>query len=89
MQSNLRTIVKSRFANNPALCYEDAGVAFELRMLSSLAKKPQAIKIDDPFAPPFEDGIFITEVTKTHSLVFNKYCVCDEHVVAFPNAFER
>ena len=97
MQSNLRSIVKSRFANNPALCYlptssecfTDAGVDFELRLLSSLAKKPTGIKVEDPFSPPFEEGIFISELTKTHSLVFNKFCVCDEHVVVFPNAFER
>ena len=68
-------------------------ILFELRLITSLAQKPTGFsntpKPVDPFAPPFEDGIFISPITSTHSLVFNKFCICDEHVIAFPNEFER
>lgn len=62
-----------------------------MRLLTSLQQKPTglSVKKDDPFMPPFEEGLFLGAITPTHSLVFNKFCVCNEHVVAFPNEFER
>jgi len=97
MKSNLRHLVHSNFKNNPALCYLpssavillDEEIPFKLLMLHSLQNKPPGIKVDDPFLPPFEEGIFITDLSDSHSLVFNKFCVCDHHVIAFPKAFEH
>ena len=39
--------------------------------------------------PPFEDGLFIEELNKTHSLVFNKFSVCDCHVIVITTEFEN
>ena len=66
----------------------DHGIPFKLLLLQSLKKKPTT-KVGDPFSPPFEDGIFIADLSLTHSLVYNKFCICDHHVVAFPKDFEH
>ena len=60
-------------------------------MLDALTKKPQGTvgsKKADVFMPPFEDGLFIGDISETHSLVFNKFCVCDEHVILITKVFE-
>lgn len=90
-------IVHSNFKNNPALYYLpssketiiDEGIPFKLLLLHSLQQKPTGIKVDDPFVPPFEQGIFITDLSDSHSLVYNKFCICDNHVIAFPKVFEH
>jgi ATP adenylyltransferase len=43
----------------------------------------------DPFVEPFEPGAFIDEVTETHSLIFNKFSVCDQHVIVITKDFEK
>ena len=74
---------------------EDQGIKFEVRMLESLGQKPKGEnaftkKADfDPFMPPFEDGLFITDLTESHSLVFNKFSVCKEHVICITKDFVR
>jgi len=44
---------------------------------------------DDPFTAPFEPGMFISELTETHSLVFNKFSVCCSHVIVITKEFEK
>jgi len=48
--------------------------------MGALAKKPIAKKSDfgdkssfDPFMPPFEEGLYIDDITPTHRLLFNKF----------------
>jgi ATP adenylyltransferase/5',5'''-P-1,P-4-tetraphosphate phosphorylase II len=97
IKSNLRHLVHSNFKNNPALCYLpstaetflEEGIPFRLLLLHSLQHKPSGIKVEDPFMPPFEEGLFISDLSESHSLVFNKFCVCENHVIAFPKAFEH
>lgn len=102
MISGLKQKVKEKFLNNSALCYlpstrevfeqlHPQKINFELRLIKSLALKPTGLspKPSDPFMPPFEEGLFLSAITPTHSLVFNKFCVCDEHVVLITNEFER
>ena len=43
----------------------------------------------DPFVPPFENGAFIGEVTDTHHLMFNKFSVCERHVIIITKDFEK
>ena len=38
--------------------------------------------------PPFEEGQFIEELTEGHSLVYNKFCISDEHVIVITKDFE-
>lgn len=42
---------------------------------------------NDPFLPPFDNGIFITDLGKTHRLIFNKYMVSKYHVLVVTKIF--
>lgn len=67
-----------------------------------MAKKPQGNKDNfsplinkdtqvnkDPFCEPFENGAYIDEITDTHSLIFNKFAVCERHVIVITKDFMR
>ena len=47
-----------------------------------------APKKKNPFLPPYEEGQFIDDLTDTHALIFNKYCVCERHVIIITKQFE-
>jgi len=82
---------------------EDNGIQFVIKILETLRLKPMGdkerfeqlktteapvvVKKDDPFVAPFEEGLFIDEITDTHSLVFNKFSVCDDHVIVITTDF--
>lgn len=81
---------------------EDQNIPFNIKLLKILAKKPQGNKDSfsplinkdnqvnkDPFCEPFENGAFIDELTDTHSLIFNKFSVCDRHVIVITKEFLR
>jgi ATP adenylyltransferase len=38
---------------------------------------------------PFPQGAYIDEITDTHSLIFNKFSVCDRHVIVITKEFEK
>ncbi len=42
---------------------------------------------NDPFLPPFDNGIFITDLGKTHRLIFNKYMASKYHVLVITKIF--
>ncbi|TNV76948.1 hypothetical protein FGO68_gene119 [Halteria grandinella] len=75
---------------------EKSGIEFNVKILESLGAKPTATKEtfstgekkDNPFLPPFEEGQFITDLLSEHRMIFNKYCVCDEHVLVITKEFE-
>lgn len=61
-------------------------------MISSLNEKPDlnqnlnnksedSSKPKDPFSPPFEEGLYIDEITSTHRLLYNKFSLAPEHVL--------
>ncbi|CDW85382.1 atp adenylyltransferase (5-p-4-tetraphosphate phosphorylase ii) [Stylonychia lemnae] len=50
--------------------------------------KAKKLERKNPFLPPFEDGQFIEEISDTHSLIYNKYSVCEEHVIIVTQEFE-
>jgi len=76
----------------------DSTIDFEVRLIRSLAKKPtleqnkeRTIQRKDfnPFLPPFEPGIFISELSQSHRLLFNKFCICKEHTIVVTKEMER
>lgn len=80
---------------------EDQGIKFNIKLLESLQNKPESrpenfsplirkeqVK-DDPFSPPFEPGMFISDLSPSHALVFNKFSVCDCHVIIITKEFEQ
>ena len=75
--ASLKNKVKAQFKDNPSVKFiesgseiiESDGIPFEVRLITSLAKKPTlkdqsanqnaAKKPFDPFMPPFEPGLYI------------------------------
>ena len=99
MLKEMRKLVSTQFKNNPSICkfsspiietITEDGIDFQVRVIEGLAKKPTgpAVKKADVFMPPFEEGLFLFDLTKTHRVVFNKFCVCDEHMVLITKEFE-
>jgi len=43
----------------------------------------------NPFLPPFEEGQLIMDLLHRHRLIFNKFCVCDNHVLVITKEFEH
>lgn len=82
--------------------YVDREIPFDIKLLKILAKKPQGNKDSfsplvnkdnqvgkDPFMEPFENGAFIDHITESHSLIFNKFAVCERHVIVITKEFMR
>ncbi len=75
----------------------DGGVAFQIRVVSSLARKMRDGaanwreathgKPGNPFLP-YEEALFVTDVTPSHICLLNKYNVIDHHVLIVTRAFE-
>lgn len=80
----------------------DKNINFNIKLLKILAQKPSGNKDTfsplvtkskqagkNPFVEPFENGAFIDEITETHSLIFNKFSVCERHVIVITKEFAR
>ena len=89
-----------KFIESSVEVVESNAINFDVRMIQSLANKPtlaqnkEKAKKDtskpfDPFVPPFEPGLFIDELSLTHNLLFNKFCICREHVLVVTKEMER
>lgn len=58
-------------------------------LLKTLESKMAASKrTNDPFLPPFDAGIFIMNLSKTHCLIFNKFQVTRDHLLIITRVFE-
>lgn len=57
--------------------------------ISNLAQKPTTHDPNKhpPFEPPFEDGMFISEIGVDHYLLFNKFAVVPNHLLVVSNGF--
>lgn len=78
---------------------EDHGVRFEIRVVSSLARKiadgrgrwpsptAKGNKAVNPFLP-YEEDLFVANVSDTHLCLLNKYNVIAHHVLIVTRAFE-
>merc|ERR1719510_369535 len=66
------------------------GTKCMVRVAKNLREKPPhgAKRKKDPFAPPFEDGPFVTELTKTHNVLLNKYNLFERHILITTKEFE-
>lgn len=76
---------------------EDNGVAFVIRVVSSLARKDQnhriqQVKYDgrgvNPFLPP-EPDLFVGDISATHFAVLNKFNVIENHLLIVTRTFEH
>ncbi len=69
---------------------EQGGVAFQVRILTALAKKEEA-KAAQPTANPFlpyDPDLFLAEISPTHVALLNKFNVVDQHLLIVTHAFE-
>lgn len=76
----------------------DSGVAFQVRVVSSLARKMregaaywrEATRDDKPRNPflPYEEALFVADITRSHICLLNKYNVIDHHILIVTRAFE-
>lgn len=77
---------------------EQGGVRFLVRILSNLIRKEKAIKKldeqtssgDRTFNPflPYEDDLYVADVSDTHVCILNKFNVVDHHTLIVTRAFE-
>lgn len=76
----------------------DHGVRFEIRVVSSLARKfadgvahwpsdANANTVPNPFLP-YENELFVADISDTHLCLLNKYNVIDHHVLIVTRGFE-
>lgn len=77
---------------------EDGNIRFLVRLASNLAKKEEAKsaqvqeangdqKNRNPFLP-YDDNLFVTDISETHVCLLNKFNVLDAHILIVTRAFE-
>ena len=69
---------------------EQSGVAFQVRVITALAKKEQ-VKATQPNANPFlpyDPDLFVAEISPTHVALLNKFNVIDHHLLIVTRSFE-
>ncbi len=69
---------------------EQSGIAFQVRVVSSLAKK-QETKTAQPDANPFlpyDPDLFVAEISPTHVALLNKFNLADHHLLIVTRTFE-
>jgi len=71
----------------------DTSIDFNVKILESFKSKPlasdQSGNLKNPFLPPFEEGQYISDILTNHRLIFNKFSVCDQHVLVITKDFEN
>jgi ATP adenylyltransferase len=71
----------------------DAGVAFEVRVASGLARKPRASRPGaEPAANPFlpyDPDLFVADISESHVALLNKFPVVEQHLLIVTRAFEE
>ena len=75
---------------------EDQGISFLVRRVDSLARKEQARKQRKQSKPkdfnpflPYEQDLFVTDLSPTHLVLLNKFNVVDHHLLMVTRAFEE
>ncbi|MEO0408555.1 MAG: phosphorylase [Cyanobacteria bacterium P01_A01_bin.135] len=75
----------------------DGGMAFVVRILDNLARKQRAKQKQTkatadgkPFNPflPYDQDLFVGDLSETHLCLLNKYNVVDHHILVVTRAFE-
>lgn len=70
---------------------EEGGIRFVVRVLAHLAHKPQpeqGMPSRDPFLPPYDPRLFVSDVSPTHVCLLNKFNVVDHHLLIVTRDFE-
>lgn len=71
---------------------EQQGVRFLVRLLLNLVRKDEAKRrsTDKPFNPflPYDEALFVADISETHLCLLNKYNVVDHHILIVTRAFE-
>ncbi|PZO19533.1 MAG: phosphorylase [Leptolyngbya foveolarum] len=79
--------------NTTAETVESGGIPFKVYVLANLAKKEKAkkqqgkTKPDNPFLP-YEEDLYVTDISETHLCLLNKFNVVDHHFLIVTKAFE-
>lgn len=62
----------------------------DFNLMTKIEKKEQdkALEAKNPFMPPFQQGLHITELGNTHRLLFNKFSIYKNHVLIVTTEFE-
>jgi sulfate adenylyltransferase (ADP) / ATP adenylyltransferase len=70
---------------------EDHGIKFLVRILSNLRRKDTAKQQDKKINPflPYEQDLFVTDISETHVCLLNKFNVVDYHLLIITRAFEE
>jgi ATP adenylyltransferase len=73
---------------------EDEGVLFVVRLVDSLTRKRYVTQtaeneaaLENPFVP-YDDRLFVAELSSTHFALLNKYNVFEHHLLIVTRAFE-
>ncbi|EDX84446.1 hypothetical protein S7335_2143 [Synechococcus sp. PCC 7335] len=72
---------------------EDGGVRFLVRVLTNLSRKEKARKQQGKTAPvnpflPYEQDLYVTDISKTHACLLNKFNVVNHHFLIVTHAYE-
>lgn len=62
----------------------EQGITWAIRVLHNVQRKKQAsvVTSQDPFAPPYEQDLWVGELPPAHVVLLNKFPVIDRHVLA-------
>ena len=76
-----------------AECIEDGGIHFLVRVLTNLSRKENARKQQGKTRPinpflPYEQDLYVTDISKTHACLLNKFNVVDHHFLIVTRAYE-
>lgn len=66
---------------------KDGGVDFQVRIISNIVRKAKEKKAN-PFLP-YEEDMFVSDISETHVCLLNKFNVIDHHLLIVTRAFEE
>ena len=72
----------------------DGGISFDVRVISSLARKAHEANPEVPppdFNPflPYDEDLFVANISENHVGILNKYPVLDNHLLIVTRSFEE
>ena len=72
---------------------EEGGIRFLVRVLANLSRKEKARKQQGKTTPanpflPYEQDLYVTDISQTHLCLLNKFNVVDHHFLIVTRAFE-
>ncbi len=69
--------------------FEDQGIPFVVRVVENLARKEKnaASNPDNPFLP-YDENLYVTDVSDTHVCLLNKFNVMDHHLLFVTRQYE-